>query len=152
MTSQPVVKLIRAEETLDLRCRILRPGQSLDLCRYPEDDLPTSFHLGIFDDGKVICNGTFIQQGHAHFPTARLPYRLRGMASDKEYQRHGLGKTLLKEALVHLKQKNCDLLWFNARVSAEGFYEKLGYQKIDEIFDIPTIGPHKVMYQWLHTK
>jgi GNAT superfamily N-acetyltransferase len=152
MTSHPVVNLIQAEDTIDLRSRILRPGQNLELCRYPEDNLPTSFHLGIFEGNKVICNGTFIQQGHSHFPSAKLPYRLRGMASDKEYQRQGLGQALLKEALVYLKQKNCDLIWFNARVSAEGFYKKLGYQKIDEIFDIPTIGPHKVMFQWLNTK
>lgn len=152
MILQPVVKLIPAEETIDLRSRVLRPGQNRDLCHYPEDNFTTSFHLGIFAGSRVICNGTFIQQKHMHFPEAQLPYRLRGMASDKEYQRHGLGKTLLQEALVYLKQKNCDLLWFNARVSAEGFYEKLGYQKINDIFDIPTIGPHKVMYQWLGTK
>lgn len=152
MNSAPIVKQIQAEDTIDLRSRILRPGQKIELCRYPEDHLPTSFHLGIFEGTHVICNGTFIQQGNPHFPQAQLPYRLRGMASDKPYQGCGLGSTLLKEALVYLKKKSCDLIWFNARVSAEGFYKKLGYQKIDEIFDIPTIGPHKVMYQWLNTK
>ncbi len=152
MSAKPVVTLIKAEDTIDLRSRILRPGQRIDQCRYSEDNLPTTFHLGIFEKDKIICNGTFIQQGHASFSNAVYPYRLRGMASDINYQGRGLGSALLKEALVFLKQKNCDLIWFNARVSAEKFYEKLDYQKIDEIFDIPTIGPHKVMYQWLNTK
>lgn len=152
MHSKHKVQLIRAEDTIDLRSRILRPGQNIELCHYPEDNLPTSFHLGIFESGKIICNGTFLQQGHKLFPNSKTPYRLRGMASDKNYQKQGLGSTLLQEALLHLRQKGCDLIWFNARVTAEGFYEKLGYQKIEEIFDIPTIGPHKVMYQWLNTK
>lgn len=140
------VQIISAEETIDLRSRILRPGQNLELCHYPEDHLSTTFHLGIREKNHVICNGTFIQQAHIQFPHAKLPYRLRGMASDKDFQGRGLGSRLLKEAFVHLKNKNCDLIWFNARVSAEGFYDKLGFQKIEEIFDIPTIGPHKVMY------
>lgn len=143
------VQTITAEQTIDLRSRILRPGQSLDICRYSEDQFPTTFHLGIIENNRVICNGTFIQQGHVHFPNANRPYRLRGMAADQNFQGRGLGSCLLTEALIQLKKKDCDLIWFNARVSAEGFYEKLGFQKIEEIFDIPTVGPHKVMFQWL---
>lgn len=144
-----IVSSISAEETLDLRSRILRPGQNLDVCRYSEDHLPTTFHLGIRENNRVICNGTFIQQGNSHFPEAKLPYRLRGMASDTRFQKQGLGSILLQKALIELKNRKCDVVWFNARVSAEGFYDKLGFQKIEETFDIPTIGPHKVMYRWL---
>lgn len=143
------VQLIVAEDTIDLRSRILRPGQSLEACRYSEDHLPTSFHLGILQKDKVICNGTFIQQGHDYFPNAKFPYRLRGMASDQTFQRKGLGSGLIQTALSLLKEKKCDLLWFNARTSAEIFYRKLGFEEIGPIFDIPTIGPHKVMFKWL---
>lgn len=143
------VRHIQPEQTLDLRSRVLRPGQPIEFCKYAEDHLATSFHLGIFEKHRIVCNGTFIQQEHAHFSEAKRPYRLRGMASDPAFQGQGLGSKLILEALVMLRQKNCDLIWFNARVSAEKFYEKLGFQKKDEIFDIPTIGPHKVMYKWL---
>ena len=118
-------------------------------CRYLEDSLPNTFHLGIFIDQRLVCNGTFIQQDHAKFANAQFPYRLRGMASDSISQRKGLGTSLIKFAIEILKQKKCDLLWFNARTSAEIFYQKLGFQKFDEIFEIPTIGAHKVMYSWL---
>jgi GNAT superfamily N-acetyltransferase len=143
------VREIQAEQTWDLRSRILRPGQSFDACKMPEDHLPTTFHLGIFEDGRIICNGTFMKQGHEHFPQALHPYRLRGMASDSLLQKKGLGSTLIQAALEKLKEKKCDLLWFNARTSAEGFYRKLEFQEFDTVFDIPGIGPHRVMYRWL---
>lgn len=140
------IQFISAQETIDLRSRILRPGQKLELCHYPEDNLISSFHLGIKLGDRIVCNGTFLQQGHKHFLDARHPYRLRGMATDFDFQKKGLGAQLIARALVELKQKNCDLLWFNARTSAEGFYKKLGFTAVEEIFDIPTIGPHKVMF------
>jgi len=142
--------LISATETIDLRSRVLRPGQAIELCHYPEDNLPTSFHVGARNmNGKVLCNGTFIQQSHNFFPTAKWPYRLRGMASDPCVQKQGLGSAVVRHALKILTEKKCDLLWFNARTSAEIFYQKLGFVTIGETFDIPQIGPHKVMYKWL---
>ncbi len=143
------VRPISADETLDLRSRILRPGQSVELCRYTEDALPTTFHLGVFTDRRLVCNGSFIQQAHPRFVQAQLPYRLRGMASDPDFQKKGFGSSLISTAKRILQEKNCDLLWFNARTSAEIFYQKLDFKQIDEIFDIPQIGPHKVMYSWL---
>ncbi len=143
------VKKISAAETIDLRSRILRPGQPIELCHYPEDDFATSFHLGIFKHNKVVCNGTFLQQGHEKFPQAKKAYRLRGMATDTLYQRQGLGALIIAEALKELKTRECDLIWFNARTSAEIFYRKLGFQCIEEVFDIPLVGPHKIMYKWV---
>lgn len=146
------IQKISAEQTLDLRSRILRPGQPLELCKYAEDHLPTTFHLGVFLENKIICNGTFIQQSHPDYSVAKYPYRLRGMATDFAFQKKGLGSLLLNAAQKELIQQQCDFLWFNARVSAEKFYLKLGFEVNDTIFDIPTIGPHKVMYKWLKSR
>lgn len=143
-------EIISAAETIDLRSRILRPGQPIEICHYPGDDLPSSFHLGIRNEkGQVICNGTFVQQPHEYFSEAVLPYRLRGMATDTIFQGQGLGSIVIHKALHILTEKRCDLFWFNARTSAEKFYSKLGFEVIGDIFDIPLAGPHKVMYKWL---
>ncbi|MBC7465040.1 MAG: GNAT family N-acetyltransferase [Bdellovibrio sp.] len=143
-------EIISAAETIDLRCRVLRPGQPKEICHYPEDDFATSFHLGIHNDhGQVICNGTFLQQPHEFFKNAINPYRLRGMASDPLFQKQGLGSIVIHHALTLLNEKKCDLLWFNARTTAEAFYAKFGFSPIGETFDIPLGGPHKVMYKWL---
>jgi GNAT superfamily N-acetyltransferase len=143
------VEFISAEDTLDLRMKILRPGQAREFCMYPEDHLPTTFHLGILENGRVISNGTFIQQKHELFAEEGLTYRLRGMASDSAFQKKGLGKSVLQAAETELKRRGCSLLWFNARTSAEGFYKKSGYIPIEKVFEITGIGPHKVMYKKL---
>ena len=143
-------EFILASETLDLRHRILRPMQDISVCHYEEDNLSSTFHLGIRDvTGKICANGTFIQQSHLLFPKAIRPYRLRGMATDTVAQKQGHGKAILLSALDILRNKKCDLLWFNARTSAEVFYQKLTFEADPTIFDIPTVGPHKVMYKWL---
>ena len=143
------VQFISSEQALDLRMRILRPNQAREACLYAEDNFETSFHLGILEDGKVISNGTFMQQAQPKLPQAKYPYRLRGMATDNNQQKKGLGQKIILAAEAELKKRNCDMLWFNARVSAEGFYKKLGYTAIEDIFNIDTIGPHKIMYKWL---
>lgn len=143
------VKFISGNECVDLRHRILRPGQPIENCIYAGDDSDNSFHIGIVNsDNKIICNGTFVQEGHKEFPHAVLAYRLRGMATDTEFQKHGLGRMVIEAAEAELKKRNCDLLWFNGRTSAEGFYKKLGYTSIENVFDIPLAGPHKIMYKW----
>lgn len=144
------VKFISAAECVDLRHRILRPGQPVENCIYVGDEAASSFHLAITDsNNKIICNGTFMQEGQIQFPQAELPYRLRGMATDTPFQKQGLGRMIIEAAEVELKKRNCDLLWFNGRTSAEGFYKKLGYSSLENIFDIALAGPHKIMFKWL---
>lgn len=131
--------------------RILRPLHPVEMCRYPEDNFKNTFHLGLIASGAVVCNGTFMQQACAHvlLKNAKHPYRLRGMATDENFRGRGCGREIILFAEQELKKRDCDLLWFNARVSAEGFYKKLGYTAIEEVFDIDTIGAHKIMYKKL---
>src|SRR3989344_2800182 len=100
-------------------------------------------------DPEFINSQETIDLRHLLFSNARHPYRLRGMATDHAYQKQGLGQRILKKALSELQKRNCDLLWFNARTSAEKFYAKLGFISSPEVFEISGAGPHKVMYKWL---
>lgn len=151
------IQHITAEQAHPLRARVLRPGQPIENCRYNEDHLPTTFHLGVFIEDKInnqledkiVCNGTFMKDISAYFPDEASAYRLRGMATDPDYRGLQLGSSLLNAAEDILRQKNCRLLWFNAREAAFPFYEKNGFQYIGDMFDIATIGPHKVMYKYL---
>lgn len=152
--SEVSIEHITPAQTLDLRSRILRPGQSIDTCYYAEDNFNTTIHLGAYifnSDGErtLAANGTFMQNPHESFPSALNPYRLRGMATDEHFRHKGFGSQILKHAEMLLKTRRCDLLWFNARVSAFTFYEKNGYTLTGEMFDILGAGPHKVMYKWL---
>lgn len=140
---------ITADETLDLRSRILRPGQSLETVQYAEDFFTSTIHLGIKENGKIICNGTFMVNACSYFPKEPRAYRLRGMAVETEFQGRGLGTLILKKAEDIIREKKYPLLWFNARTSAQNFYEKNGYRSVGDVFDIPGGGPHIVMYKFL---
>lgn len=142
-----MIQLISSQEAIELRSRILRPGQDISLCHYIEDNLSTTFHIGYFLNNQIVSIGTFIAENHILFPERKNAYRLRGMATDLQFQKQGLGKKIILHAENLLKQKKCDLLWFNARISAEGFYQKLNFNKIGTLFNIDLIGPHQVMFK-----
>ena len=144
-----IFQSITANETLALRSSVLRPGRDIEECRYPEDLLPTTFHLGGMVEDKIVCTGTFMKDICAYFPTEDSAYRLRGMATQPEFRGLQMGSGILKKAEKILSQRGCKLLWFNARESAFLFYEKNGFLYQGEMFDIAHIGPHKVMYKWL---
>jgi hypothetical protein len=148
MTIQPVVTFITAEQTLPLRHSVLKPHLRLEECVMPEDYLSTSFHLGVTFGENIVSVATFILERHPDL-AGGFPYRLRGMATEPKYQRQGMGAIILQEAIVHLKNLKCDLLWCNARKRAFPFYEALGFQYYGPMFEMKDIGPHKVMYKHL---
>ena len=54
---------------------------------------------------------------------------------------------VLQGAIDHLKQKtDVEILWCNARITAFGFYEKMDFKILGEVFDILKLGPHKTGY------
>lgn len=147
--------LIEAERTLRLRQMVLRPNASLEECKFPMDLQASCFHTGAFEkvsDVDPICIASFHSD---HFPehlqslSYRNAYRLRGMATHPSFLRQGLASQLLQYGIGHLKERGCDLLWFNARVVAFPFYVSQGFQFSGDEFDMPGTGPHKVMYKFL---
>ncbi|MBT3983154.1 MAG: GNAT family N-acetyltransferase [Bacteriovoracaceae bacterium] len=140
------VKRISASDTYCLRGQILRPGRDLSSCKFEGDNDELTFHLGAFIDNKLVSVASFyfdqnsdLNQGHQ--------YRLRGMATLEEFRRKGLSKSLLKTAFPIIIQNQCQLVWCNARVSAQGFYESIGFEKFGESFDISQTGPHQLMFK-----
>ncbi len=148
MTVVPTVELIRPEQTLLLRQQVLRPYQRIEECVYPEDNLSTTIHLGVHFGQSIVSIATFMMERHDDLPGG-FPFRLRGMATDPKYRNQGMGSLLLQEGVLYLKSMHCDLLWFNARLKAFAFYEKLGFNYHGRIFHMDNIGPHKVMYKHL---
>jgi GNAT superfamily N-acetyltransferase len=76
-------------------------------------------------------------------------YQLRGMAVLEIAQGKGIGKKLLKQAEQILKERNIKVLWFNSRIGATTFYEKMSYDVVSDVFDIPTVGDHYKMMKLL---
>jgi GNAT superfamily N-acetyltransferase len=120
-------------------------NRPLEQCPFPLDDHNDTFHLGAFEGEKLCGIATFVQEPSIYFKDALTPYRLRGMGTLSEYRGQGMGRALILRGQDVLKELNSDALWFNARIVAFPFYEKMGFSYYSELFDIPHIGQHRVM-------
>ncbi len=140
---------ISANDTYPIREQVLLPqGMPTNLIKFEgDDDEDVSFHLGAFKDSHLVSVASFFYERNSLFPDMHQ-YQLRGMATLPEYQNQGLSRELLKMAFPIIKQNFCTLLWCNARVNAQGFYEKVGFNVLDgKIFEIEKIGPHILMFK-----
>jgi ribosomal protein S18 acetylase RimI-like enzyme len=143
-----MIRFIKVEEALPLRNVVLREGKlTPDECRFPSDNLQGNFHLGYFDNEKLICIASFHPQTYGEYQG--VGYQLRGMATADGYKGKGIGNRLVKFAKNHLQQIGADYVWCNARQVAVKFYERLGFEIVSPQFDVPGIGPHYVMYAHL---
>lgn len=122
----------------DLRQRVLYSHLPAARTVYPGDDNPANLHLGAFTpDGTLIgiCSLFALDDGS---------YQLRGMAVDPQARGQGVGALLVEEA-QRIAYRERRPLWCNARQVAVAFYERMGWRKEGERFDITGIGPHYVM-------
>lgn len=145
------IQLCSPDTLRPLRLRVLRPGRSPEVVIYPADSLSGSFHLAAIYKEQVIGAASWMPEAHPGFQR-KNPYRLRGMATDPQFQGKGVGKALIQESLRQLQSRSVDFAWCNAREVAFTFYSRLGFRFYGELFDIPDIGPHKVMYRELKTE
>lgn len=128
-------------EILALRHAVLRPGLPRAEAEFAGDDAPTTRHFGAFDGADALCCLTVVRADRAGEPG----WQLRGMATRDDLRGRGVGRALLAWAEAALAAEGIHDLWCNARVEAVGFYERLGWRVVSEPFDIPGVGPHRVM-------
>ena len=104
-----------------LREEVLRKPLGLELTAEDLAGEEKQLHFGLFepDDDLVACVVAVRLS-----PTEA---RLRQMAVSPAHQRRGLGQRLLGELEDDLRARGIRNLVLNARRSAVGFYEKLGY-------------------------
>jgi len=151
MNTQGTIRQISAKETLSLRHKVLKPHLSIEECANPEDIEPSTFHLGLYFKDHLVSIVSFSYQA-CPLMSAGAPYRLRGMATDEKYRSQGFGNELVNFAQDLLRSKRCDLIWCNARIKAIPFYENLGFRGLGNLFELPGIGTHKVMYKILNPR
>ena len=144
------VRPITAAETRPLRSAVLRPGQPASSLVYPGDDAPGSFHAGAVVNGEIVGIATVYPEPMPLAAETELDpanaFRLRGMATRPDLQGTGVGRAVLARCIEHAAEARADLLWCNARVSALGFYRRLGFETVGDTFEIAGIGPHVVMW------
>ena len=138
------VKQIDAKDTIHLRHTVLRPNGKVEDCNFDNDNEDNTFHLGAYLNEQLVSCASFYLQNHPEIPN-EYQYRLRGMATNEEHRGKGLSSELLRVAFPMIKRNHVNIIWCNARSSAVGFYEKVGFKKIGSEFEVPEIGPHYLM-------
>lgn len=142
------IKLINSKDTYKVRHSILRTGKPIASCVFDNDDLKTTFHLGLYVNNQIIGICSFFKNNH-NMLLQEPQYQLRGMAILKAYQGHGFGHKILDYGENLLREKKVKTVWCNARKSALPFYTKQGYQILGEPFIIVDIGLHYLMHKTL---
>jgi GNAT superfamily N-acetyltransferase len=118
------IKRVAADKTWDLRQKVMWPTKPKDFVVLPNDD--EGLHYGLFENQHLVSVvSLFINGQMAQF---------RKFATDVDFQGMGYGTKLLKYLIDEAKVLNISELGCDARVSAIGFYERLGMTIASDIF------------------
>jgi predicted GNAT family N-acyltransferase len=135
-----MVEEVPAEVTYALRAAVLRPDGGEIVWAGDED--PRTFHLAARSAEGAVVGVVRFSPAPCPWRDARAPWQLRGMATDPAVRGSGAGQALVTEGLARIDARGGDLLWCDARVTAAGFYERLGFAVVTDEYDKPGIGAH----------
>jgi thiamine transport system ATP-binding protein len=133
---------LAAEDTHDLRRRVLREGRSDALVVFDGDGEAGTTQLGARDArGALVGVSTWLwlpcpvaSGGHDR--------QLRGMAVEPSRQGAGIGAALLTAGVDEAARLGATAVWANARDTALGFYARHGFEVLDAFVDETTGLPH----------
>lgn len=140
------IKKITAFESIIVRHPVLRPGRPIESCHFDGDDLLSTSHFGLFLENQLAGVISAFKAQNKLF-SEENQYQIRGMAVLSEFQKKGFGEALLEYCENEIRLKSGNLIWFNARETAIGFYEKSGYEILGDQFEIPDVGPHYILFK-----
>ena len=141
---QVEINKVESDKIRFLRHAELRKGQDFSTTSYLKDYEEATFHMACIVDDKIVTCATFYPEKSIKIKSDNA-YRLRGMATDFNFQRKGYASDLMEESFKELKKRDCDMVWCNARLVAVDFYKSVGFKITGELFDIEGIGPHYYM-------
>ena len=125
----------------ELRNRVLRLPLGLHLSEQDMRDEDEQVHLVAMDGrGRVI--------GCVLVAFSGSVAKARQLAIDDAYRGGGIGTELMKRAEQAVLARNVRTVTLHGRVTARGYFEKLGYTAVSEVFTEVTI-PHIAMQKHL---
>jgi GNAT superfamily N-acetyltransferase len=130
------------DDILPLRHAVLRPGLPLEAARFDGDQDPATRHFAALTGADVLCCVSAMRRRHEGVDA----WQVRGMATRGDLAGRGIGRALLAFATEALRaEAGPRLLWCNARVTALRFWERAGWRVVSDVFEIPGVGPHRVL-------
>ncbi|HEY1824807.1 MAG TPA: GNAT family N-acetyltransferase [Acidimicrobiales bacterium] len=121
------VEEVDAARLFDLRRRILRNNDPSARVDDPHDRAATSRHFaGVLGEHVVVSASFYLEPSPVR--EQLVSYQLRFMAVALDQQGRGYGARVLTTAQDVLRALGAQQLWANARDSALGFYEAMGWE------------------------
>ncbi|MGL4860216.1 MAG: GNAT family N-acetyltransferase [Enterobacteriaceae bacterium] len=119
------------DEAFALRNLLLRVPLGLDM--YTEDlsREVKSVHAAAYIEGEMVGAMNFYEQ------TPGVYYLQQIVVSENRHN-CGIGKKMMVFMEEYLKEKGADKITMNARVSAQKFYDILGYYTVGDVFSKPN--------------
>ena len=144
------VERVSAHQLHDLRRRVLRNDDPTIYHPDSRDDDTTSIHYGGFFEGRLVVSASFFPSKPLMNPSL-VTYQLRYMATDFDVQGRGYGARVLAFAEEDLRARGAEQLWANGRDTALGFYETIGWQRVEgsEHLSAETQLPHTAIFKRL---
>lgn len=102
------------------------------------DDI--AFHAVIYDDNNGIATARLYQDENG--------WHIGRVAVLPQYRRQKLGKEVMLALESHAKRQGISEITLSAQVQAVGFYEKLGYKKLNDLH-MDEFCPHITMKKTL---
>ncbi len=119
------IRKISAEQTLDMRHKVMWPDRNIEYVKLKEDH--KGMHFGLFIDDVMVSVVSAFTDGDSA--------QLRKFATAKEEQRKGYGSYLFNEVVKILKSIGIKRVWCNARVTKILFYNNKGLIETDVRFE-----------------
>ena len=149
ITESYTVRRVPVERTLALRKAVLRPHLPAETPYLPPDaTAPDTVAYAALDSrDRVIGVAVLTPHPPPFAPADSGARQLRGMAVAPAHRNRGVGGAVLDALIAHVAHDGGGILWCNARIAARGLYERGGMSAWGEVFDVPPIGPHIVMWR-----
>jgi ribosomal protein S18 acetylase RimI-like enzyme len=112
------------KDTIPIRHKVLWPNEKPEFCMVEGDK--EALHFGVIINNQIVCVASI----YINTKSARL----RKFATLSQFQGQGIGSFMLNYLVTKLKKDGVDYLWFDARESAVGFYNRLGFGTKGELF------------------
>lgn len=118
----------------ELRNRLLRRPLGLELSEADLRGEEEQAHIVAVDDGERVIGCVLVS-------FTGEPAKVRQLAADEAYQGRGIGAALMMRAEDAIRARCIRSAELHARVTARGFFERLGYTATSDVFTEVTI-PH----------
>ena len=141
---------LSAQETHDLRRRVLRAGTPSTVVEWQGDDLDTTAHLGVLETKTVVAISTWLTSPSPDLDRHHAGIQLRGMATDPAARGHGYGSLLLLAGIDRARRSGAHHVWANARTATLDFYIAHGFKVTSsELENAETAIPHRRILMYL---